>query len=215
METKQQLFSTSNLVKMAFLGALATILMEFKFVIPIFPSFLSVDFSDIPIIVGMLTLSPVSGFVIAVLKNLLNALLFGSGTGYVGEFANLVISIAYIIPLAICLNKQRDFKAVSIAISLGVVMMAIVGGLMNYFVMIPLYANFYPNGVADIVSIGTALNSGITDLFTLILYSIIPFNLVKGAIVSIASIIFVKSVYPILSLLSTKQRKATQNATQD
>ncbi|OOB79248.1 MAG: hypothetical protein BEN19_00700 [Epulopiscium sp. Nuni2H_MBin003] len=203
-QANQKLFSTQNLVKTALLSAVALILFQFKFKLPIFPSFLSIDVSDMACIVGMITICPAAGFVIAILKNLLDALIFGSTTGYVGEFSNMIISSAYILPLAICLKHRRDLKSICIAAGLGVISMAIVGAFTNYFIMVPLYARVFGMEVSQIVGMGTAIYSGITDLFTLIIFSIIPFNLFKGTIVATVSITFLKSVYPALKLLRTK-----------
>ncbi|OON90239.1 MAG: hypothetical protein ATN33_03575 [Epulopiscium sp. Nele67-Bin001] len=201
---KTKFFTTQNLVKIALLSAVATILFQFKIKLPIFPSFLDVDISDVSIIVGMITITPAAGFIIAILKNLLAGIIFGSATGYVGEFANIIISSAYILPLAICLRSRRDLKSICTAVILGIVSMAVTGGFMNYFIMIPLYARVFGMSVADIVGMGTSIYSGITDLFTLIIYSIIPFNIFKGTIIATVSVIFLKSIYPALKMLRPK-----------
>ncbi|OON98650.1 MAG: hypothetical protein ATN35_04140 [Epulopiscium sp. Nele67-Bin004] len=198
-----KLFTTQNIIKMAMMGALSVILMQFKFSLPmLFPGFLSVDFSDVAIVVGMMTIHPAAGFVIALLKNVLDVVLFGSSSAAIGQLANFVIAVAYITPLYFCLRKTRELKSVTIAIASGVAMMAVVGAFLNYFVMIPMYTQFMP--LEAIIAMGNVIYSGITDTFTLVVFSIIPFNLFKGTLVATVSIIVVKSAYPLLNMLRSR-----------
>lgn len=75
--------------------------------------------------------------------------------------------------------------------------MAAIGGLINYFVMIPFYAMIFGMSVDVIVSMGTKINAGINDLKTLVLYSIVPFNLLKASGISILSYGVYKALYPL------------------
>ena len=74
MQQKNKLFSTVNLIKMSLLAVIAVILMQFGAIrLPaIFPSFLELDFSELPAILGILTVHPLAGVVIVILKNVLN-----------------------------------------------------------------------------------------------------------------------------------------------
>lgn len=204
-DNQNQLFSTQNLIKMALLSAIAFILMYVGSIkLPaLFPSFLEVDLSEVPAFIAILTVHPWAGVVVVVIKNLLKALT-GSSSAYVGELANMMISIGYILPLTLVISRGKDIKNVTMGILLGILGIATVGGIVNYFITIPLYAQvFMP--MEAIIEAGHVINPAIVDLKTLIFYSIIPFNIFKGSIVSLASIAFIKAIYPSLKYMMTKK----------
>ena len=205
MKNSNQLLSTQNIIKMAFLSAIAAILMQWGIKLPaIFPSFLEIDFSEVPALVGILTINPWAGIVIVVVKNVLKALLFGSSTGYVGELANMLISIGYILPLTLVVRKSKDIKHVTMGIIGGIVGIMVTGALVNYFITVPLYAKvFMP--METIIEIGHAIIPAVNDKFTLVMLSITPFNFVKGTLVAIASIAFIKAIQPALRYLMPKK----------
>ncbi|MGL4346450.1 MAG: ECF transporter S component [Cellulosilyticaceae bacterium] len=197
MQKENKLLTTQNLVKISLLSTLAVLLMQFAAIkLPaLFPSFLEIDFSEMPAIVGIMTISPSAGLVIVVMKNILKALLFGSSTGYVGELANMLISIGYILPLMWYAKKGTDLKTTIKGIVWGVAGIAVVGAVVNYFITIPLYAKvFMP--METIIEMGHKIIPAITDKFTFVLLSITPFNLLKGTLVAIVSVAFVKAMYP-------------------
>lgn len=76
--------------------------------------------------------------------------------------------------------------------------MSIVAGLLNYYVLLPLYEKALNFPIKAVVAIGNKLNPKIVDLKSFIFWSIIPFNLLKGAIVSLITSVIYKSVSPIL-----------------
>ncbi len=76
--------------------------------------------------------------------------------------------------------------------------MSIVAGLLNYYILLPLYEKALNFPIKAVVAIGNKLNPKIVDLKSFIFWSIIPFNLLKGAIVSLITSVIYKSVSPIL-----------------
>lgn len=203
MQNQNKLFSTVNLTKMALLSTIAAIIMKFTEIsLPIFPEFLKIEVSEVPAIIGILTVHPLAGIVIVTLKNILKGLLLGTNTAYVGEFANLAVSLGYILPLTFLVRKGRDIKTVSLGIVLGIAGIAMVGGVVNYFVMIPMYAKVFPMDV--IIEGAHIINPNIVDKLTLVLYAIVPFNIFKGTIVAVVSIIIVKSMEPAIKYLARR-----------
>lgn len=203
---KSEIFTTVNLIKMALLSTIAVLLMQFGAIkLPaLFPSFLEIDFSEVPAIVAILTMNPITGLIVVVMKNILKCLLFGTNTGYVGELANMLISIGYILPLMFIVKRGRDFKNVAIGIILGIGGIALAGALVNYFITIPLYARvFMP--METIIDMGNVINNAIVDKFTLIMYAITPFNILKGILVAAVSMVFVKAIFPVLRFMRTRE----------
>ena len=202
MQQKNKLFSTVNLIKMSLLAVIAVILMQFGAIrLPaIFLSFLELDFSELPAILGILTVHPLAGVVIVILKNVLKVVLFQTSTAYVGELANILISLGYILPLTLIIKRKRGLKQVGLGLAIGVVTMTVVGGLVNYFITLPMYARLFMP-METIIEMGHTIYSGIMNKETLVLYSFIPFNLVKGTLVAIASVVIIKGIKPVIIYL--------------
>ena len=96
---QHNLLSIKNVVLMGMFGALSAVLMLFDFPIPfIAPSFYTLDLSEIPVLIGTFSLGPVAGAVIELVKILVKLVLKPTSTGFVGEFANVVMSCALILP---------------------------------------------------------------------------------------------------------------------
>lgn len=193
---KKRVFETTNLVKMGLLSALAFILMRLDFPIPGFPPFLKMDVSDIPSVIGVLAMGPAAGVIIQFAKAFLY-MVSGSDTGFVGPLANFIVGAAYVFPLGLVYKYKPNLKGFIIGCFGGTISMAAIGALMNYFVMIPFYAVLFGMSVDVIVAMGTKVNAAITDLKTLVLYSIVPFNLLKASGISILSYGVYKALQPL------------------
>lgn len=200
MNEENNLFSTQNLIRMGLLSAVAVVLMQFDLSIPIlFPPFLKLDLSEVPSVIAILVVHPWAGLVIPLIKNILDCLVFGSTTGYVGEASNLIISIAYLLPLMLITRKNKSFKATMIGLFLGVGTTTIVGCLSNYFIILPLYSKFMP--IDQIIQMGAALNPAIDGLKSFVILIIAPFNIFKSVIVSIGGLSVVKAILPAMRFL--------------
>ena len=93
---KQGLGSAKTIAKVGILSAIAYVLMFISVPLPIFPSFLKIDLSDIPAIFGGMSLGPIAGIAIVIIKNFLQGIT-ASTTGGVGEFANVIIGGSYVL----------------------------------------------------------------------------------------------------------------------
>lgn len=192
---KQRLMSTHSMVKISLLSAIAFVLMLFEFPLGIFPEFLKIDLSDLPALIGGFALGPVAGVVIVAIKNVLHVVI-KSQTGGVGELANFIVGAALVFPASFVYAHKKSRKNALLGMILGVVCMSIAGAIANYYILIPFYTNFMP--IEAIIDMSAAANAAIIDLKTLILYAIIPFNLVKGAIVTAITLIVYKKISPLL-----------------
>lgn len=170
-----RVFTTRAMVTIGLLSALSYVLMLLES--PPFIGFLRLELSDIPAIIGAFQFGPLAGVVIELIKNLIKAITASKTMG-IGELANFIISIAYVVPAAIIYRKLTYKNKSFVAFGIATISMTVVGFLMNYFVTIPLYANLY-GGIENVLAAATMI-PGIDDKFTLILYGITPFNIVKG-----------------------------------
>ncbi|GAB6107890.1 ECF transporter S component [Fusibacter bizertensis] len=194
MVTSRKKISVSKMTKIAMMSVLAFVIMQLELIVPIFPSFLKLDFSDLPALIGAFAMGPMAGVAIEGVKNLLH--LMETSTGGVGELANFAIGSAIVIPSALIYAKNKSKKSAIIGLLIGTVAMAIVGAMANYFVLIPFYTAFMP--IDTIVELGTVINPAIKSVGTLVLFGIVPFNLFKGLVLSALTLVFYKRISPIL-----------------
>ena len=72
--------------------------------------------------------------------------------------------------------------------------MTVFGSMLNAFYLVPKFAVMFGLPLEAIIAMGTAVNSSITSLNTLVLYAVVPFNLLKSFIVSFLTYFLYKRV---------------------
>jgi riboflavin transporter FmnP len=190
-------FSTKTIAKVGVLGAISAIIYMFDFALPFAPSFYKLDFSEIPVLLGAFSLGPVAGVAIEFVKVLLKLIIKGTTTAGVGDLGNFLIGCALVLPAAVIYKKNKSFKSAIVGLIVGTIILAVVGSLMNYFVLIPFYVSTgFP--LDKILAMGNAVNNNIVSLWTLVLYAVVPFNIVKGIIISIITMLVYKRLSPLL-----------------
>jgi riboflavin transporter FmnP len=163
------------LVSISMLSSIAYILMLVNFPIPPFPTFLKIDFSDLPALIGALIFGPLAGILVELIKNVLDYFMTGSETGVpVGHFANFVSGLLFILPTYYIYNKLKTKKGMTVALVVGTCLMSVIMSVLNYFVLLPAYTFFLNMPVMSGPEIGQYIVAGI-----------LPFNLVKGVAMSI------------------------------
>ena len=190
--------STKTIAKIGVLSAIAYVLMFISLPLPIFPSFLKIDLSDIPAIFGGMSLGPIAGLAIVIVKNLLQAIT-ASTTGGVGEFANILIGGSYVLIICLFYRKIKNIKGVLMGALIGIVAMTITGCIMNYYIMMPLYSVVYGMPMDAIIQMGTVINPKVTDLFTFVIWMIAPFNIVKAGLMTVVTLPLFKKMEKILT----------------
>ena len=175
------------IIKIAILAAIASVIMLFEFPLWFAPGFYKLDLSETVILMGSFAMGPVAGVLIELLKNLLNILINGTTTAYVGEFANFVTGCAFVLPAALIYKYKKTFKGALCGMIVGTLSLAAVGALINYFVLIPAFSKLYKLPIDNIIEMGSKVNPLVGDLKTLVVFAVAPFNIVKGVICSILS----------------------------
>ena len=187
---------TKDMTKVGMLSVIAFILMYFQLPITfVAPPFMKLDISDLPVLMGAFTMGPVFGIIIAALKNIMHIIFKGTMTAGIGELSNFLISSTFAFVSAYFYRKHRTYKGAIISLTLGVLAMTFLAMLSNYFVVFPLYAKVMP--MDAIIAMGSAITSKITGLFTMMIYSVLPFNLIKGFTTSAVMMLVYKKISPI------------------
>ncbi len=187
---------TQYLTKVGLLTAVSVILMFFEVPIPMMPVFLKLDISELPAVIGAFMLGPVAGILIELIKNLIHAM--HSQTVGIGELANFLVGVALLLPASWLYRQNTSYAGAVIALTVGTVSMALVASVLNYFVLIPLYQMVIHFPQEKMISLGTAANPRITDLVSFITLAIAPFNILKGMVVSLFTMLLYKKLLPIL-----------------
>ncbi len=187
----------NKLVKVSLLGVIGFILMFIEIATPLFPTFLKIDISDLPALIGAFAFGPLAGISIEFLKNLLHGLFIG-GTAFIGEFANFAVGSILVAVAGYVYGKNKNRKMAMFALVMGTVAMSVAASILNYFILLPLYETVLHFPISAIVGMGSKVNPNIKDLNSLIVWCIMPFNLIKGTIVSGLTILIYKSVSTIL-----------------
>lgn len=191
------------MVRAAVLGGIGVVMMQFSIRLPIFPGFLALDAADLPALVGAITTGPLTGLLAMLIRHLLDPLIFGTTTGGIGNLANFTMGVALIMPISLVVKHKPSKSGYLLGALAGVVSLIIVSTLVNYFVMLPLFSRlFFP--MERIIEMGNAVNSNIHDVFTLILFAFIPFNLLRGVLVALLGYIFYRAMQPILPRLALR-----------
>ena len=95
------------MAKVGVLSAMATVLMLFEFPLPIAPSFYELDFSEVAVLIGSFALGPLAGVLIEFIKILINLLINGTDTLFVGELANFLMGCAFVLPAALVYCRKK------------------------------------------------------------------------------------------------------------
>jgi riboflavin transporter len=186
-----------KLIKISLLSVMAFILMYIELPIPIFPVFLKIDISDLPALLGAFALGPIAGVTIELFKNILHAFLSGK-TDLVGELANFLVGSCLVLVSGYIYKIRKSKGGAVIALLIGTMVMSVFAGILNYFIVLPLYVKLLGYSIAGVVGMGTMINHNIKDLSSLIILSIIPFNILKGIVVSVVTLVLYKRVSPLL-----------------
>lgn len=195
---RTKFLTPTSLVKISILAAIGYILMFIAIPLPmLFPDFLKIDISDLPALLGGIALGPMSGVIIAFLKNLLQFITGMSTTGGVGEFANFLIGGSFVFTVSYIYSKKRNVSGVIIGLISGIVVMTIVGCISNYFIILPFYSTLGWSMDA-IVSMGSAINPAINSKMSFVIWIIGPFNILKSAIMSLLTLPMYKKTEKVL-----------------
>ena len=188
---KRPLLSAGTMTRIAILAAAASIL--FLLEIPIV-AFYKLDLSNIPVLLGAFSMGTVPGLIILGLKSAIG-LLHSSSAG-VGELADFIMGAALLIPASLIYHRNKTRKNALIGMIVGTVCTAVVGVIVNKFIMLPFYMGAFHMDMEGIIK--AAKVSGIDTEWKLLLLITGPFNLLKGAVLSAVTFLIYKPLSPIL-----------------
>ena len=183
--------TVADMTRIAVLAAAASIL--FLVEIPVV-AFYKLDLSNIPALLGAFSMGTVPGLIILGLKSAIG-LLHSSSAG-VGELADFVMGAALLIPASLIYHRNKTRKTALVGMAIGTVCTAVVGVLVNKFIMLPFYMGAFHMDMQGIL--GFANVGGVDSEWKLLLMITGPFNLLKGIVLSVVTGLIYKPLSPIL-----------------
>ena len=207
IKQRRKFSDTRYITYVALFSAMAGVLMLLE--IPLFfaPSFYKMDLSELPIMICTFYLGPVAGVVSELIKILLKLVLKGTTTAFVGDFANFAVGCSFVLPASIVYHLKRSRGSALIGLIVGTVCMTVFGSAFNALYLIPKFAQLFHMELDTIVAMGTEVNRHITSLSTLVLYAVVPFNLLKGVVVSLLTFLLYKRISPLMHWGDEKKQK--------
>lgn len=169
-------------VTVGMLSSIAYLLMMLDFPFPGLPSFLQIDFSDVPALISAIVFGPSAGLMVEAIKNILYYLIHGSGVP-VGEISNFIAGSLFILPSAYIYRRFQSQKGLLIGLGIGTMLMTVVMSILNYYVIMPAYTFFLNMPV---------MSQEATRQF--VVAAVLPFNLLKGVIVTLLLLVIMTKI---------------------
>ncbi len=187
-------FTATRIAYMAIFTAIsyAIGLLDFA-LLPASPvDFLKLDFSNVFVLIGGFALGPAAGTVIAVLKELLHAITVGH-TAFIGELANILMVLPYMLLPAIIYKKYKGIKTVLWTVAVGCVLQCAFSMPINYFLTFPAFSQAF----------GGTWEGG-KQLFVNVWYWALLFNFIKCLCVSAAALLLYKPLSRLIKFTNEK-----------
>lgn len=179
----------------AMLSAVAYVLMFIDFPIPfLLPSFIQMDVSELPALIGAFSMGPVCGVLVCLVKNLLH--LFITSTGGVGELSNFILGVVFVLPAGIIYDRKKTKKNARNGALVGAVLMGIISIPVNYFLTYPIYYNFMPETV--ILEAYRAIIPAMKNILQCLICFNMPFTILKGLCSVGLTMLVYKHISPVL-----------------
>lgn len=184
-------FTATRIAYIAIFTALSYGLRFLEFsLLPAIP-YLKLDFSNIFPLLGGFALGPVAGMTIGILKELL--WMFFSSTFGVGEIANIVIMLPFVLIPSIAYKWRKGIKSVLVFITIGCIAQVIWSFPVNWLLNFPVFVGFnWELGMSTFMGVW---------------YWVILFNLIKAVSISVIVLLIYKSVSQLIKFTNEKFTK--------
>ncbi len=176
-------------------AAIATVLHMLDFPVPFLaPGFYKLDLSEVPVLLSGFYLGPSATVACEGVKILLKLLFKGTSTAYVGDLANFVVGCSFVLPATIWYHAHKSKHSAMIGLVLGTLSMSIFGSAFNAVYLLPKFAQLYGMPLEAILAMGQEIWPAISNVTTFVMFCVAPLNLLKGAMVSVLTMLLYKRI---------------------
>ncbi len=180
----------------ALFGAVGFVLMLLEFPLPIIPSFVKFDFSELPALIVSFVYGPLYGILVCLLKNALH--LFVTTSAGVGEVSNFILGAIFVGVAGLIYKFNKNRKYALIGSLVGALVMALISIASNYLIVYPAFSVLYGLPMPAIIGMYQAILSSVDGLFEALVIFNLPFNFAKGIIDAAICFLVYKKLSPIL-----------------
>ncbi len=182
------------MVVTAILAAMSYILAMMSFSVPFMPSFIKLDVSELPALIGSFSLGPVYGVLICLIKNLLG--LMNSSTNGIGELSNFLLGAMFVFPAGLLYQRNKTRKGAIIGSLIGAICMAVGSVFTNIFLVYPIYYNFMAKEA--ILSAYQLIVPAMKSVEQSIICFNMPFTFMKAMLSVLISLLVYKRLSPVI-----------------
>lgn len=197
---KRNSFTSKFITRCAIFSAFSVILYLvpfLKFQLPIFPGFLEIHLDEVPILISGFAYGPLSAVVITIVKTLIK-IPFTKTMG-VGELADLIYTLAFVIPASIIYKRKRNINNSLIAVLVGSGVQLVVSCFVTSFAILNFYMAVMGLSKEAILGMCQAVNPAVTSLgFTFLIMVALPFNAIKNALVIVITFLLYKRMHTLI-----------------
>ncbi|MGM9663326.1 MAG: ECF transporter S component [Eubacteriales bacterium] len=179
----------------AVFSAVAAVLMMLSFNVPLMPSFIKFDFSELPVLIASFAIGPLGGASVSLIKNLVN--LFFTTTGGVGELSNFILSAVFAITAGTIYKHHKTRRGAAVAALIAAFTMAVVGVFSNYFIIYPLFSLIGWKSEM-VLGLYQEIYPNIRNLWQALCIFNLPFTFIKGMVTFALSLPIYKKLSPII-----------------
>lgn len=197
---KSKKINVRKLTMTAILAAISFILAFIEIPVPLSPTFAKMDLSDFPALIGAFAFGPMAGLSIEFVKNALQ--LITTSTGGVGELANFLMGGSFVFAAGLIYRFWKTKKGAWISCLVGSFAMGIVAAVTNYFILLPMFEIFMP--LDQVIASFGAFIPFIQTKLDVVLYNALPFNILKGLVIGIFTMLIYKKLTPVLKQADNK-----------
>lgn len=190
----KKVLTTKNLTMIAMFSAISAVLMVFEIQLHFSPSFVKFDFSDLPVMLGGFLIGPFAGGIIVFMKILLHFLLNGTTSFFVGDLSNLLLTLSFVLPASFIYQQKKTKKTTIQGLLVSIICTSLLAIIFNLFLIFPLYLKVLNLKMVDLINMIHVVNPLVKDVFTMIVFSLLPFNLFKYSIVSMITMLSYKKL---------------------
>lgn len=195
---EEKILTTKKMVVTGMFAAIATVLFLFDFPVLFAPVFYKLDFSELPALIVSFAYGPVAGVLVEFVKILLKIMIKGTDSAFVGELANFVVGSALILPAGIIYYFKKTKKTAIVACIVGTLFITVAGTVFNAVYLLPAFAKLYGMPLDAIIAMGSEINGRITGIWSFVLLCVAPLNLIKGALISIVTMLIYKPLRKVI-----------------
>lgn len=199
MKDRRKRFSDTHfIIYTAMFSAMAAVLMLLEFPLTVIaPSFYKLDISELPVMICTFYLGPVAGVTSELIKIVLKLIIRGTSTMFVGDFANFAVGCSFVLPASMIYHAKPGKRTALISLICGTLIMTVFGSAFNGLYLIPKFAQMF-GGLDTIIKMSSGVNKNITGVWSLVFISVVPFNFIKGTIVSLLTFLLYKRISPLM-----------------